>query len=78
MANLIGGIPSQSASTARMVGNQPSGAATRSASGGGGNVFIFPLKSDEYVDLIRRTERGAGAADYVNGLHGAFAGMMGG
>jgi len=59
-----------------MVGSQPSGAATRS--GGGGNVYVFALKSDEWVDMVRKNERGAGAANYVDGLHGAFAGMMGG
>jgi len=38
---------------------------------------VFPLKSDEYVDLIRRTGLGEGAANHVDGLERAFAGVMG-
>jgi len=61
MANLIGGIPAQSVSTAQLVGSQP----TRRASAGGGSstvVQMFALKSDELIHLMQQAESGHGAA----------------
>jgi len=68
MANLIGGIPAQSVSTAQLIGSQSTG---RTAASGGGTTYvrvINAVKSDEMVRLIRQSEKGGAVFDYMEEL----------
>ena len=68
MANLIGGIPAQSVSTAQLIGSQATG---RTSGAGGGNTYvrvINAVKSDEMQRLIAQAEKGGAVFDYMEEL----------
>lgn len=75
VGGLMGALPSPSVSTSRMLGAQQVG---RGAGGSGGVTIINVVPPpDGWIDIVRKSERGDGAATYVDGLMPAFAGMMG-